>query len=640
MNVKSARRLNAREVEALDPYMLMAVLGKRVIHPGGKLSTGELFRRADFAAGQQVLDVGCGVGTTAIEVALRYGVHVTAVDISPVMLERARSNVAAAGVEDRVAVESGDIMALRFPDDTFDRVIAEAVTMFVNRPRAAKELVRVCRPGGRVLATEFLWRRPPTPEARRIFLGELCPGMSFDTLEDWVRIYEEAGLDNVRVTSGPFEMMTPGGFIKDEGLANSLAIMGRSLSRVCYLKKMAWLMPRMNRAVPYLGYIAVSGVKPDRGAADSTDDASTIDVEALRETLDRGEPVTVLDIRRAEARAEWAVPGSVHADVYDALRAGDPDALAEVDPPRNVPVVTVCNVGKTSAMAAGQLRARGFRARSLEGGLKAWSLAWNSAEVSLPGSAAQVIQVRRTGKGCLSYIVGSGAEALVIDASVSPEIYLELAAENGWKIAGVLETHVHADHLSRARKLAEESGAVLYLPEQNRVSYPFSPVRDVDTLEVGAARLVAMRAPGHTPESTCYLLDDKALFTGDTLFLEGVGRPDLEASPEGARERAHALYRSLERILDLPPDTLVLPGHTSEPVAFDGKPLVGTLAGAREKVEAIGASEDAFVETILGRIPPTPPNHHRIVELNEAGVIPAGDPTDLEAGANRCAVTS
>ncbi len=93
MNVKSARRLNAREVEALDPYMLMAVLGKRVIHPGGKLSTEELFRRADFAAGQRVLDVGCGVGTTAIEVAGRFGAHVTAVDVHEDMLAEARRNV-------------------------------------------------------------------------------------------------------------------------------------------------------------------------------------------------------------------------------------------------------------------------------------------------------------------------------------------------------------------------------------------------------------------------------------------------------------------------------------------------------------------------------------------------------------------
>nr|MDQ5817547.1 MBL fold metallo-hydrolase [Actinomycetota bacterium] len=86
--------------------------------------------------------------------------------------------------------------------------------------------------------------------------------------------------------------------------------------------------------------------------------------------------------------------------------------------------------------------------------------------------------------------------------------------------------------------------------------------------------------------------------------------------------------------------TLVLPGHTSEPVAFDGDPLVGTLAEVRERVEVLSASEDAFMTTILARIPPTPPNHHRIVESNEAGVFPEGDPTDLEAGANRCAVAS
>jgi glyoxylase-like metal-dependent hydrolase (beta-lactamase superfamily II) len=179
----------------------------------------------------------------------------------------------------------------------------------------------------------------------------------------------------------------------------------------------------------------------------------------------------------------------------------------------------------------------------------------------------------------------------------------------------------------------------LYLPEQRRVSFPFEPLRDEDVLKVGTARLVAMRTPGHTPESTCYLLDDRAIFTGDTLFLDGVGRPDLEASPEETRTRARALYRSLEQILALPPETLVLPGHTSKPVAFNGKPLVGTLAEVRGKVGVLGASEDAFVEVILARIPPAPPNHHRIVVSNEAGMLPEGDPTDLETGANRCAVS-
>lgn len=259
----TSSRLTPNEIEELDPYMLMGVLGKRVIHPGGRQSTEELFTRGEFRRGQQVLDIGCGVGTTAIEIAKRFGAHVVAADISPLMLNAARANVRRARVEVEVKVKHADIVALPFGDNTFDRVVAEAVTMFVERSTAARELVRVCKPGGKVLTTEFLWRKPPTAEARHIFLSEVCPGMMFDDLDNWVRIYSAAGLADVQVTHGPFEMMTPKGFLSDEGIGNSLAIMGRALSRPIYLKKMVWLMPRINRAVPYLGYITISGVKPE-----------------------------------------------------------------------------------------------------------------------------------------------------------------------------------------------------------------------------------------------------------------------------------------------------------------------------------------------------------------------------------------
>jgi len=250
------------DVKSLDPYTFLAVLGKRVIHPGGRRSTEELFNLAQLRPGQKALDVGCGVGTTAIQMARRFGVAVTALDISPIMLDRARRNVRRVGLERDIDVEQGDILALRFPTSTFDRVIAEAVTMFVDRQRAAKELVRVCRPGGMVLATEFFWRQPPTEEAREIFLGQVCPGMQLDQLDGWVRIYKDAGLSAIEVRSGPFEMMTPRGFIQDEGFVNAFACMLRGLSRVAYLRKMAWLMPRISRAVPYLGYILVGGLKP------------------------------------------------------------------------------------------------------------------------------------------------------------------------------------------------------------------------------------------------------------------------------------------------------------------------------------------------------------------------------------------
>ena len=256
------QKLAAREVAALDPYKFMALIGKRVIHPGGRASTAALLGRAGITPTSRVLDVGCGVGTTAIEIAQRYGGRVTAVDISPLMLVRAAANVTAAGVADRVAVEEGDILALSYPDDAFDVVIAEAVTMFVDRERAALELARVCTPGGRVLATEFFWREPPSSEAREVFLGQVCPGLQFDTLDDWVQLYQSAGLSNIETDIGPFEMMSPRGFLADEGFAQSLAIMGRVAVRPAHVRKMAWLMPRMAKAVPYLGYILVAGHKP------------------------------------------------------------------------------------------------------------------------------------------------------------------------------------------------------------------------------------------------------------------------------------------------------------------------------------------------------------------------------------------
>jgi SAM-dependent methyltransferase len=254
--------LTSEQVQALDPYAFLAVLGKRVIHPGGRASTDQLLAWADLQPGERALDIGCGVATTALRLARDWRASVVAADLSPLMRERSRRAVEAAGLADRVEVAAADILDMPYPDSSFDCVIAEAVTMFVDRPRAAAELVRVCRPGGRVLATEFYWRRPPTAAAKEIFLGQVCPGLCFDGIEEWVEIYGHAGLSELRTAIGPFEMMTPRGFLTDEG-RGAFRVLGRALSRPVYLRKMAWLMPRMARAVPYLGYILVAGRKPE-----------------------------------------------------------------------------------------------------------------------------------------------------------------------------------------------------------------------------------------------------------------------------------------------------------------------------------------------------------------------------------------
>jgi glyoxylase-like metal-dependent hydrolase (beta-lactamase superfamily II)/rhodanese-related sulfurtransferase len=366
--------------------------------------------------------------------------------------------------------------------------------------------------------------------------------------------------------------------------------------------------------------------------------AGQIDAETLRTWLDEQRLITVVDIRTDDARAQWSIPGSIHVNAYDDLREGRPGALAHTTLPHDRPVVTVCNAGLVSQTAADLLVRWGIDAVSLTSGMRAWSLAWNTAHVPLCDTSVQVIQVRRTGKGCLSYVIGSGDDAAVIDPSLAPEVYLDLATQHGWAIRHVLETHIHADHLSRARPLAMRSPATLLLPDQQRAHYPFTAVRDGDRITVGQTTITAHRTPGHTDESTSYVLNHAAVFTGDTLFTNGVGRPDLHANIQQARQRSRALFRALTLLSRMAPEMLVLPAHTSEPTAFDGRPVAARMADVNAWLSGWLISEEAFIERLVSRLPETPPNFARIVELNEAGELPAGDPTELEAGANRCAV--
>lgn len=368
-------------------------------------------------------------------------------------------------------------------------------------------------------------------------------------------------------------------------------------------------------------------------------DALEITVEELRRLLERGEQIAILDVRSAADRNEWFIPGSVHRDIYDSLRSGRRDVVDDLPIPSGLPLVVVCNRGRTSMLAVSLLRERGVPAVSLKGGMQAWSLAWNLARVPLEGNDAEVLQIRRTGKGCLSYLVGSAGEAAVIDASVDPGVYVGLARELGWRITKVLDTHIHADHLSRSRLLASTTGAALYLPEQGRAKFAFQPVRDGEILALGNIRLEVLATPGHTFESVCYLAGGRALCTGDTLFLNSVGRPDLAArADEETTKRAALLYRSLLRLLELPPETAVLPGHTANPVAFDGIPRVATLGEVLGRIDLLHQGEPEFVAAVLARIPPPPSNHLKIVSLNERGEW-VDDPTILETGGNRCALS-
>lgn len=254
------RELTKTESAAIDWAGLLASLGKKVLHVGGVPSTEHLFELAQFEPGQHVLDAGCGVGTTAIEIASRFDCQVTAIDIAPSMVERAASNVRAAGLADSVRVHRGDILELAFPDDTFDRVVAESVVMFVDRARAARELTRVCKPDGHVIDVEAYFVKD-TPVDVLESSQELFPGMVLEEPEGWVDLYSSAGLTDIEFISGPAEFVGPRYMIRDEGLGGFLQFLGRLLTHPAYLRQFAARVPRVRHVQPHIEYIVLAGQK-------------------------------------------------------------------------------------------------------------------------------------------------------------------------------------------------------------------------------------------------------------------------------------------------------------------------------------------------------------------------------------------
>ncbi|MEX0646902.1 MAG: rhodanese-like domain-containing protein [Balneolaceae bacterium] len=358
----------------------------------------------------------------------------------------------------------------------------------------------------------------------------------------------------------------------------------------------------------------------------------------LKNWLDEKRPVYILDVRPQEEREDWFIPDSHHIDAYSDLKQGNGSKINQADLPKDKPIVTVCGKGGTSLTAAEILGKKGFEAYSLQGGMKDWNFAWNTAELTLKNSDTQIIQVRRSAKGCLSYIVGSRGEAMVVDAALNPDVYEKIADRNNWNITYVTDTHIHADYLSRTRELARVTGAKHILIEEAETDFDFISVKHNQILNFGSTQIRILHTPGHTPESTSFLVDNTVLLTGDTLFTDGVGRPDLKADKAEAREKADKLFESLQLIQSLPGETIILPAHISRPVPFDQKMIQSTLSELKSYLELLQLSKDEFIETTLKRIPEPPENYLIIAGLNKKGVWDGNQPADLEAGANRCAV--
>lgn len=359
----------------------------------------------------------------------------------------------------------------------------------------------------------------------------------------------------------------------------------------------------------------------------------TITVQDLLERLDRDQVTYLLDVRTPEEFEAWHIRGAVNLPLQDL-----PHHLNRI--PRTAEVFTICAAGARSASAAQLLEQRFFDATSVDGGMAAWAGVYDHAETKV--GRATVIQVRRRGKGCFSYVVGAGDECIVVDPSTDTARYERLCADKGWRITAVVDTHLHADHLSGGRALAEAAGVAYSLGDAEPVSFTHEPFPARYTLGTAPyeATVEVLSSPGHTMGSTMFLVEGAALLTGDTIFLDGVGRPDLA---ERAEEFAANLYDSIHRHTDeLADDVLILSAHIGEAVDVERGEVTGVPLGQlRWRLGPLTSPREEFIAWASSQAKDRPPNYQAIVEVNQgASSTPFADLATLEVGPNRCAVTS
>jgi glyoxylase-like metal-dependent hydrolase (beta-lactamase superfamily II)/rhodanese-related sulfurtransferase len=247
----------------------------------------------------------------------------------------------------------------------------------------------------------------------------------------------------------------------------------------------------------------------------------------------------------------------------------------------------------------------------------------------------EAVNIEQFYLGCLahaSYVVMSRGEAAVIDPQRDVAIYLDAAERNGVAIRHIIETHLHADFVSGHVELAERTGARIYLGAGSGAEFPHTEVKDGDSVRFGDCRLDFLQTPGHTLESICIVMTDlgdasrpRAVFTGDTLFVGDVGRPDLSPTHTPA-ELAGMLYSSLhEKLLRLPEETRVFPAHGAGSLCGRqlGTERSSTIGQERRSNYALQPGSAAeFVHLMTEHLPARPEYFGREVELNRHGAAP------------------
>ncbi|MCK1983515.1 MULTISPECIES: MBL fold metallo-hydrolase [Peribacillus] len=352
----------------------------------------------------------------------------------------------------------------------------------------------------------------------------------------------------------------------------------------------------------------------------------------------------ILDVRNESDYNDWKIEGQnfeiLNIPYFDLLD-GVEEILDQI--PDNKEVLVVCAKEGSSVMVAEMLSEAGLDVSYLKGGMKAWSEHLEPVKIGELTNGGVIHQFVRLGKGCLSYMVVSNGEAAVIDSTRMIDAYLDFADDIGVKITHVLDTHLHADHISGGRRIAEVTNATYWLPPKDaaEVTYEYQPLENGKVITIGhtAIDIQALYSPGHTIGSTSFVVDQKYLLSGDILFIDSIGRPDLAGLAEDwvgdLRETLYTRYRELSDEL------IVLPSHF---MIIDELNEDGSVA---KKLDALFAEnhglniadEEEFRELVTGNLPPQPNAYQEIRETNMGKIEPDDEKQrEMEIGPNRCAV--
>ena len=384
----------------------------------------------------------------------------------------------------------------------------------------------------------------------------------------------------------------------------------------------------------------ISAWKWDLTESSSEGNISSIE---LKKWLDQGSNVDglyLLDVREPDEFKEWNIEGSVNIPL--SKLASSKESITDI--PKDKRIVTICPHGNRSMVGKYLLQRYGFNVGNLEGGLKSWSTSLEDAykEFNTDRGKVRLYQIRRIGKGCMSYILASDGDAAIIDPVYPIEYYLSKVSEIGAKITKVLDTHQHADHVSAAVELSEKTGSKLCLSGYEQYDQTSTSLYHGSLEKIGAIELNVIHTPGHTDGSLTLLLragDASLLFTGDTLFVDGVGRPDLR---DKSREFSDKLYETLHhKIMSLPDNVLIFPAHIDKYIKA-GEMISSNLGSLKKNAKLLQLQKNEFVEKIVSQTMATPPNYRQIISIN-GGKVPipktSSDIFELEFGPNRCNVS-